>query len=145
MDPLRACKPLSLLSALWLATTPVLGQEYPVLDQEQLAWIGDQIYNNECNRKADCLTAWNTGEEFPSLGIGHFIWYPAGQDGIYEETFPALLAFLRQSGASLPGWLGDTRSGAPWRTRDEFLADLDSARMGVHDCRWRTANPDYSE
>ena len=37
---------------------------------------------------------WNPGEEFPSLGIGHFIWYPAGVDGPFIESFPRLLAFL---------------------------------------------------
>ncbi len=47
-------------------------------DQAALARIGDWIYRNECNRNPRCLVDWNPGESFPSLGIGHFIWYPTG-------------------------------------------------------------------
>src|SRR5262245_43382547 len=34
--------------------------------------IGRKIWQNECNGTVAGLTAWNSGENFASLGIGHF-------------------------------------------------------------------------
>lgn len=124
----------SLPVPLWIAgmlLAPALADanDYPDLDRDQTAWIGDQIFNNECNRQAACLTAWNAGETFPSLGIGHFIWYRAGQREIFEESFPRLLGFLREQGVALPAWLSATNPDAPWPDREAFLADADSQRM----------------
>jgi len=39
--------------------------------------IGRKIWQNECAGTVEGLTSWNKGEDFASLGIGHFIWYPA--------------------------------------------------------------------
>jgi hypothetical protein len=38
--------------------------------------IGNRIWQNECGGTLAGLTSWNTGENFASLGIGHFIWDP---------------------------------------------------------------------
>src|ERR1700761_3682082 len=57
--------------------------------------IGRKVWMNECDGTVTGLTSWNGGEAFPSLGIGHFIWYPAGKRGPYEESFPLLIAYLR--------------------------------------------------
>ena len=46
------------------------------LSDEEINLIGQRIFRNECAGKIEYLTAWNEGEEFASLGIGHFIWYP---------------------------------------------------------------------
>ncbi|PWU09135.1 MAG: hypothetical protein C5B47_03875, partial [Verrucomicrobia bacterium] len=61
-------------------------------------------------------------------GIGHFIWYPAGRHGPFEESFPELILFLRRHGASVPNWLLESQS-CPWKTRREFLADFESQKM----------------
>ena len=45
----------------------------------ELDRIGKRIWQNECGGTADGLTSWNAGENFASLGIGHFIWYPKGR------------------------------------------------------------------
>ncbi|MGB2693511.1 MAG: hypothetical protein WBC96_13555, partial [Thermodesulfobacteriota bacterium] len=42
----------------------------------ELEKIGQLIFINEGAGKVENLTTWNEGEEFASLGIGHFIWYP---------------------------------------------------------------------
>lgn len=55
------------------------------LPPRQLQAIGQQIYKNECNQQSQCLVHWNRGEAFPSLGIGHFIWYPDGMDAGFVE------------------------------------------------------------
>src|SRR2546423_8459695 len=63
--------------------------------------IGKKIWQNECNGTISGLTSWNAGEDFASLGIGHFIWYPEGKPGPFEESFPKLVAFVAQHGAKL--------------------------------------------
>ncbi|GGC74355.1 PQQ-dependent sugar dehydrogenase [Marinobacter halophilus] len=91
------------------------------LDPQALTWVGEQIFRNECAGRHECLVHWNEGEAFPSLGIGHFIWYPEGQTGRFTESFPALLAFMVDQGVELPSWLERARSqGAPWSDRAAF-------------------------
>jgi hypothetical protein len=100
----------------------------PTLSAPQLDWLGQQIYRNECNRKPECLTSWNAGEDFPSLGIGHFIWYRSQQTEAFSETFPDLLTYLHTHGVTLPSWLAPATE-QPWPDRASFLAAQSSARM----------------
>src|SRR3954469_14525694 len=67
--------------------------------------IGHKIWQNECNGTISGLTSWNAGEDFASLGIGHFIWYPEGRPGPFEESFPELVTFAAAHGAKLPDFL----------------------------------------
>jgi hypothetical protein len=102
----------------------------PQLAVEQTTWIGEQIFANECNLKIPCLTSWNAGEDFPSLGIGHFIWYRAQQSEAFVESFPQLVAYYQEQGIELPAWIAALPGmESPWQSREEFTADLDSARM----------------
>jgi len=81
------------------------------------------IFQNECAGNMACLTSWNQGEEFASLGIGHFIWYPTGvsaEQKRFHESFPELLAYLHRHGTSLPPWLQQA-AGCPWPDRETFL------------------------
>lgn len=104
--------------------------QLPMLSTADFQWLGQQIYQNECNSSYQCLTSWNQGEDFPSLGIGHFIWFQAGQIEPFEETFPALLDYLRSQNRTLPKWISDMPvAESPWLDRDSFLAELESARM----------------
>jgi len=126
-------KPLKIMLLWALCGFMCKGQAAPEratvqLDQGQLRWLGERIYQNECNAKPACLTAWNEGEEFPSLGIGHFIWYQQGQTAPFVETFPDLLVFLQHSGVKIPLWLQQNHS-QPWPGRREFLADHNAPRM----------------
>ncbi|MBS0603540.1 MAG: hypothetical protein JSS60_00720 [Verrucomicrobia bacterium] len=84
--------------------------------------IGKGVFYNECSGKEDRLVWWNEGENFPSLGIGHFIWYPKGVVGPFEETFPKLMAFLKENDVKLPGWL-KAEEGCPWSDKEAFLAE----------------------
>jgi hypothetical protein len=54
------------------------------LTPRELDVIGHRVWQNECNGTREGLTSWNTGENFASLGIGHFIWYPKGVNGPFE-------------------------------------------------------------
>ena len=64
--------------------------------------IGRKIWQNECGGTVAGLTSWNVGENFASLGIGHFIWYPAGARGPFEESFPPFVRYAERRGAKLP-------------------------------------------
>jgi hypothetical protein len=101
------------------------------------AAIGQKIWKNECAGSVAGLTTWNAGEEFPSIGIGHFIWYPAGFKGRFEESWPRLVAFARGRGAKLPAVAQEVHS--PWKTKAEFQRDFDSARMTALR-KWLAAN-----
>ena len=82
--------------------------------------ISEKIYHNECASNPKYLVHWNKGENFPSLGIGHFIWYPKGVEERFEESFPRLIAYMVAHGRKVPKWLlGD----APWRSKAQMLHD----------------------
>lgn len=99
-----------------------------VLGEKQALEIGRRIWKNECAGTVEGLTSWNGGEDFASLGIGHFIWYPKGRSGPFEESFPALVEFLRVRGAAVPAWL-DAGGGCPWPDRQKFLQDSGGEKM----------------
>jgi hypothetical protein len=83
--------------------------------------IGKRIWQNECNGTIAGLTAWNEGENFASIGIGHFIWYPKGQRGPFEESFPKLVGFMKARGVKLPALVeGAGEQPCPWNSRGEF-------------------------
>ncbi len=96
------------------------------LSDKELDSIGRRVWQNECGGTREGLTSWNTGENFASLGIGHFIWYPKGVRGPFEESFPELVKFLSESGVKTPAWLG---GDCPWSARAEFQAAARSERM----------------
>ncbi|WP_203300456.1 hypothetical protein [Marinobacter sediminum] len=96
----------------------------------QMEWVGAQIFRNECAGKLECLVHWNEGEDFPSLGIGHFIWYPKGVEGRFVESFPALIQYMTQRQVAMPEWLRKLDPmDAPWPDRKAFLAAEDSVEI----------------
>lgn len=97
------------------------------LSPGQLSAIGRQIWRNECAGSVDGLTSWNAGEEFPSLGIGHFIWYPAGKRGPFEESWPRFVAFAKSRNANPPALA--LLAAAPWPNRTAFERARSSAEM----------------
>lgn len=96
--------------------------------QAQAEAIGRKIWQNECGGTVSGLTSWNSGEDFPSLGIGHFIWYVAGRRGPFEESFPQLISYMKKRGVTMPGWLAGQR-GSPWSSRSEFQSQVNSSQM----------------
>ncbi len=135
---------LALLSAFLLAacgpaSPPPLSASPSNLTPAQKQAIGRKIWQNECAGTVDGLTTWNVGEEFPSLGIGHFIWYPAGFNGRFNETWPQFVDFATRQGLQVPavGRLAD----CPWNTKAQFQAEFRAAPMsGLR--QWLAANVD---
>ncbi len=111
--------------AAWPETLPAIS-----LSHSEALRIGKKVWQNESNGTVAGLTSWNEGENFASLGIGHFIWYPKGQRGPFEESFPKLVSFIASRGAKLPGLLlGAGERSCPWNSRAEFLRAQHTAEM----------------
>jgi hypothetical protein len=96
-------------------------------------WIAFRIYQNETGGDTDKLVHWNAGEDFPSLGIGHFIWFPTGVDAPFDESFPAMAAYVIERSktcAPAPEWLiALDPFDAPWPDRETFESVRDSDRV----------------
>lgn len=108
---LSACAPM----------TQVTQPQPTVIPAKDLNWIADKVYRNETSGNPALLVVWNDREEFASLGIGHFIWYPQGRSGPYTETFPGLLDYAKAHAVPLPQWLQNrTQRGAPWPNKEAF-------------------------
>ena len=89
--------------------------------------IAQRVFKNECAVEKDCLLEWNTGEDFLSLGLEHFTWYPQNSSGNTNEVFNSYLQYAKQSGEHLPDWLDKKPFPAcPWGSRDQFLNSQES-------------------
>ena len=118
------------LLALALLLAPMGAEGAVELSKAEAMRIGRKIWQNECGGTVEGLTSWNTGENFASLGIGHFIWYPKGVRGPFAESFPQLVDFAAKRGAKLPQVaLKHRNTGCPWKTRAEFARDSESQEM----------------
>ena len=117
-------KNIFILSLLAISTS-LYSEQVKKLTAQEIKHIGELVWDNEALGRKDLLVFWNkTLESFPSLGIGHCIWYPQGMQGPFTETFPALCAYLKKHAIKLPHWLNKAlRTGAPWKTRQELLDD----------------------
>lgn len=123
-EPLLIGLVLLLTGCLQTSEGPDLGIE---LTSDELTWIGEQVFRNECASRKTCLVHWNEGEAFPSLGIGHFIWYPTDVDGQFVESFPGLIHFMREQSVPLPRWLDELEPfDAPWPDRNAFVQAQDN-------------------
>ncbi len=96
------------------------------LSPAQLDRVGKRIWQNECAGTVAGLTSWNSGEEFASLGIGHFIWYPQGRSGPFAESFPPLMAYFASRGVPTPAW---AQGACPWPGKAAFEADKNGNRQ----------------
>ena len=108
--------------------TEAHGQTTIALSDAEAMRIGRRVWKNECGGSISGLTSWNSGENFASLGIGHFIWYPQGARGPFEESFPKFLAFAADRHTSIPDWL-QKADASPWNSRADFLRAENSPEM----------------
>lgn len=120
-----SCRPWLLLVLLTLANDLSAAIN---LSPAETRRIGNKIWQNECGGTVSGLTSWNTGENFASLGIGHFIWYPKGVRGPFDESFPRFADFAQSRGAKLPA-VAAGKNPCPWNSRAEFVAASQGAPM----------------
>lgn len=131
---------LTLCLASCAAAQPAPAPREIVLDPKDAPEVARRIFENEARSRVDLLTFWNQNEDFPSLGIGHFIWYvpsrrcvPGSDLNCFVETFPHLLDYIEPrtpAGATFPSWLqGSPRPGCLWNDRAAFYADFNGSRL----------------
>ena len=90
------------------------------ISKAELEVVAEKIFKNEAGGKKEELVYWNSGEDFPSLGIGHFIWYKQGQKGRFEESFPPLVEYYKARNVKLPRIM-EKNKYSPWQSRDELF------------------------
>lgn len=123
--PLALC--LALALALFVSACKTRCISIPPDELDEIARL---IFINEGGGKVENLTVWNEGEEFASVGIGHFLWYPAGKEYRFKESFPSVFEFMKSEGAETPGWMNELHPfDLPWNSRREFYRDFDSPKM----------------
>jgi hypothetical protein len=113
--------------------TQVAGLKLPQLEDADYDWIAARIFENEAASQVRYLTFWGEGEDFPSFGIGHFIWFPGSVDAPFDEQFPDMVAYVSQrvpADNSLPEWMRDlVPFDAPWQDKQEFDLAWSSTQM----------------
>ena len=97
------------------------------LSEQEIKRVGATIWKNECGLKKENLIFWNVNEEFPSLGIGHFIWHTTLSQSNNTQQFPELMSYLKMHKVPISHWM--CQRYAPWKNREQFLSDCDSIRM----------------
>src|SRR3989338_9184062 len=121
---------IALFLALFLAFLAEAAAQGILLSPQEVNWIGERVFENECASKDENLIVWNEGEDFMSLGIGHFIWHPANGKDFFEESFVRFLEYAESSGEQIPGWLDTAPFPAcPWSSREGFLVSAEDARL----------------
>jgi hypothetical protein len=106
----------------------LVASNIPELKAAQLQSVGEKIYQNETGSNPEHLIAWNNGEAFASLGLGHFIWFPKDTDSPFTETFPSLLRYLQTQNVAIPTWLQQNQY-CPWQTKQDFTDAKNSKQM----------------
>ncbi|MFT6985280.1 MAG: hypothetical protein ACJAT7_001088 [Psychromonas sp.] len=115
--------------SLFISTLSACSQSYKLnLTTQQTEALGLLIWKNEGQQKSQHLTTWNRGENFPSLGLGHFIWYPNKGKGPFKEQFPELLNYFKNNGVQPPPWLFATPL-APWKSREQFYSEFNGEKL----------------
>lgn len=123
---MKVYKVICLLTLLFLSGL-IEGHQIRITAQ-QAKRMGEQIWKNESGKSIAGLTVWNQGEDFPSMGIGHFIWHPKGLDTPFKESFPDLIQFFIKNGVQVPEWLIENTT-CPWDSRDKFLKALHEPKL----------------
>ena len=135
--PFTACSPTPIAPSAPIIAAPPTAAGIQ-LSAGQKAAIGRKIWQNESGGTIKGLTHWNDGEEFPSLGIGHFIWYPKGFNGRWTETFPEFIRFAQGRGVKTIPAVASSPD-CPWNSKASFHADFEKPRLkGLRN--WLAAN-----
>ncbi|MEJ2436541.1 MAG: hypothetical protein P8Y49_07550 [Sulfurovaceae bacterium] len=90
------------------------------LTKAQEEYIAQKVWQNEGAGLDKYLIHWNDGEDFISLGIGHFIWFSKDHTERFREVFPLVLEYMQKRGVVLPDWL-DVQSDCPWSDKVSFM------------------------
>jgi len=92
------------------------------LTEKQANFIAQKVWQNEGAGLDKYLVHWNDGEDFASVGIGHFIWFSEGHTERFREVFPMVLASMEEKGVEMPGWL-NSKTPLPWNSKEAFYKE----------------------
>lgn len=92
-----------------------------MLTDKQANFIAQKVWQNEGAGLDKYLVHWNDGEDFASVGIGHFIWFSKGHTERFREVFPLVLTSMEEKGVKMPSWL-NSKTPLPWKTKAAFYA-----------------------
>lgn len=104
----------------FLLFTTLFASEIKLTDK-QANYIAKKVWQNEGAGLDKYLVHWNDGEDFASVGIGHFIWFSKGHTERFREVFPMVVAFMEKKGVKMPSWL-NSKTSLPWNSKAEFYA-----------------------
>ncbi len=90
------------------------------LTKTQANYVAKKVWKNEGAGQDKYLVWWNKGEDFASVGIGHFIWFPKGHTERFREVFPMVLAYMEEKDVKMPSWL-NSQTHLPWATKSAFF------------------------
>lgn len=90
------------------------------ITKDQADYIAQKVWQNEGALQDKYLVHWNDGEDFASLGIGHFIWFPKGHTEKFREVFPMVLKSMEEKNTTMPSWL-DSKTPCPWNSKAELF------------------------
>ncbi len=122
------------VSNIWAMAAPIKNQL--TLSTEDIETISDKIWQNESNKSLADLTHWNGGESFPSLGIGHFIWYTATKREDFDESFPKLIQYMQKQHVTIPVWLDKPNiPPCPWQSQEDFLRAIKNKEPQMEELR----------
>ncbi len=91
-----------------------------ILTKKQANYVAKKVWQNEGARNDKYLVWWNNGEDFASVGIGHFIWFSKGHKEKFREVFPMVLSYMEKKKVKMPLWL-NSRTALPWSNKSEFF------------------------
>ena len=101
------------------------------LSNKQANFIAQKVWQNEGAGLDKYLVHWNDGEDFASVGIGHFIWFSKGHTERFREVFPMVLASMEEKGVKMPTWL-NSKTPLPWNTQRRILCCKESKKQKIH-------------
>ncbi len=91
-----------------------------ILSKKQANYVAKKVWQNEGAGKDKYLVWWNKGEDFASVGIGHFIWFSKGHKERFREVFPMVLSYMERKKVKMPIWL-NSKTSLPWSNKFEFF------------------------
>jgi len=89
------------------------------ITKEQATFIAMKVWQNEGAGLDKYLIHWNDGEDFASVGIGHFIWFSKGHTEKFQQVFPSVVSFMLTRQVRMPSWL-NSNTPLPWKSKKEL-------------------------
>ncbi len=119
---------LNLLIISLIAISSPLFSTIKLNDDDAYA-LGMRVWKNEARGRLDEIIWWNKNENFASMGIGHFLWFPKEHEKGYVGSFSTFISFLQEKEVPVPEWLSKKNAPCPWDSKESFDKATNSTKM----------------